>query len=103
MEWSGISTKSDLPYEYVHGNGPKFLYAPPRTLGTAHYNEFIQLGEDLGKKMGKHDVFADKLYAGVVLTHDEHGHLMDYLKMAGERLSQLKKDVEKSTRVVDEI
>jgi hypothetical protein len=101
--WSGINTKNDLPYEYVYGDGPKFSYVPPTTLGTMHYNEFVQLGEDLGKKMGKHDIFADKLYIGVVLTHDERIHLMDYLKMAGIRLSQLRKEVEKSTRVVDAI
>ena len=102
MEWSGIELKSDLPYEYVLADGPKFWYVPPTTIDYTHYGEFIQLDEHAGKALDS-NTFPSRLYVGTVLTHHEHDMLKEYLTLAGVRLSRIKAEVEISSRVVDAI
>ncbi|MEA3338591.1 MAG: hypothetical protein U9R15_01365 [Chloroflexota bacterium] len=84
MSWSGVLLKAELPFEYVNGPGAKFWYVPP---------VYIQLnwGESVN------------LVVGSVIMREDYGMLIRYLQDAGERLSEIKKEVDAGDVVVVQV
>ena len=99
MDWSGVKRKDGLPQEYVNGKGPKFWHVPATVIGDTRYNEYIQLGEDVGKALGVTSTFPSRIYIGTVLLYGEHALVEEYLFEASQRLHDLNAQIADSEMV----
>ena len=89
MGWSGIKYKSELPYEYVNGKGPKFWSCCHHDdAGDIRYIKYIHLDNNAGKALD-YNTFPSGLYIGIVLTYREQARVAKYILNASQRLHDI--------------
>jgi len=93
IRWSGVLMKAELPFEYANGPGPKFWYVPPVVDVGVAYGDHIRLSIDA----------ATHLVVGSVILREDYDMLIEYLKSAGERLSEIKKEVNEGEESVVQV
>ncbi len=96
LRWSGVLLRAELPFEYVNGPGPKFWYVPSVVVGTVVVDDRITYDEHI--RLAVDD--AAPLVAGSVILRENYDMLVEYLKSAGARLSDIKKEIVESEECV---
>lgn len=92
LSWSGVLLKAELPFEYVNGPGAKFWYVPPVVDNKVAYGDHIKL-----------DHAPAHLVVGSVVLREDYDMMIRYLQNAGERLSEIKKEVDEGEVLVVQV
>ncbi len=96
LRWSGVLMKTELPFEYVNGPGPKFWYVLPVVVDNVVVDDRIAYEEHIRLAIGE----ATHLVVGSVILREDYDMLIEYLTDAGERLSEIKKEIYESEESV---